>query len=120
MVYISRKLSSAEPRIEREALALAYPVTRLKQSLLGRKLAPQTDYEHVQHFFALDGEKLKTASARKTRKGIALMGCCYNLKYVSREQIPHAATPSRLRFNEKTREEEKICIFQKDIFFADN
>ena len=67
-----------------------------------------------------DGEKLKTASARKTRKGIAVMGYYYKLEYVSGEQIPYVAPLGRLRFNEKTPEEEKIGIFQKDIFFADN
>ena len=117
--YVSRKLSSAEPRIERDTLAIVFAATRLKQSVLGRKLSLQTDHEPLQHFFVPDGEKLKTALARSTRKGIAVMGY-YKLKYVSGEQIPHVAALGRLRFNEKTPEEGKIGIFQKDIFFADN
>ena len=83
VIYVSRKLSQAEQNysnIEREALAIVFVVTRLKQFLLGRRFTLQTDHKPLKYLFAPDEEIPKTASARITRWAIALMGFDFELK----------------------------------------
>ena len=51
VIYISRNLTSAEQKysnIEREALAVVFAVTRLRQFLLGRKFTLRTDHKPLQ------------------------------------------------------------------------
>ena len=86
VIYVSRKLSQTEQNysnIEREALAIVFVVSRLKQFLLGRKFFLQTDLRPLEYLFAPDEEIQKTASARITRCpwAIALMGFDFELKY---------------------------------------
>ena len=80
VIYVSRKLSPAEQNystIEREALAIVFVVTRLKQFLLGRRFTLETDRKPLKYLFAPDEEIPKTASARITRWAIALIGFDY-------------------------------------------
>ena len=103
VIYVSRKLSEAEQNytnIEREALAIVYVVTRLKQFLLGWRFTLQTDHKPLKYLFDPDEQILKTASARLTRWAIALMGFDFELKYTPGEQIPHADALSRLFFDD--------------------
>ena len=54
VIYESRKLSQAElnySNIEREALAIVFVVTRLKQFLLGRRFTLQTDHKPLKYLF---------------------------------------------------------------------
>ena len=91
VIYVSRILSQAEQNysnFEEEALAIVFVVTRLKQFLLGRRFALQTDDKPVKYFCAPDEEIPKTASARITRWAIALMGFDFESKYTPGEQIP--------------------------------
>ena len=67
--------------IEREALAIEFVVTRLKQSLLERLFTLQTDHKPLKYRFVPDDEIPKTALARITRWAIALMDFDYELKY---------------------------------------
>ena len=102
VIYVSRKLSQAEKNysnFEREALAIVFVVTRLKQFLLGRRFTLQTDHKPLKYLFAPDEEIPKTASARITRWAIALMGFEFEMKYTPGEQIPHADALSRLEFD---------------------
>ena len=99
MIYVSKKLSQAEQNysnIEREAFAIVFVVTRLKQFLHGRRFTLQTDHKPLKYLFAPDKEIPKTTSARITRWAIALMGFDFELKYTPGEQIPHADALSRL------------------------
>ena len=103
VIYVWRKLTSAEQNysnLEREALAIVFVVTRLKQFLLGRRFTLQTDHKPLKYLFAPDDEIPKTASARFTRWAITLMGFDYELKYTPGEQIPHADALSRMDFDE--------------------
>ena len=55
LIYVSRKLSQAEQNlssIEREAFAIVFVVTRLKQFVLGRRFTLQTDNNPLKYFFA--------------------------------------------------------------------
>ena len=92
-IYVLRKLTPAEQNysnIEREALAIVFVVTRLKQFFLGRRFTLHTDHKPLKYLFAPDEEIPKTALARITRWTIALMGFDYELKYMPGEHIPHA------------------------------
>ena len=83
MIYVSRKLSQAEQNysnIDREAHAIDFVDTGLKQFLHGRRFTLQTDHKHLKYLFAPDEEIPKTASARITRWAIALMGFDFELK----------------------------------------
>ena len=98
VIYVSRNLSQAEQNnsnIEREALAIVFVVTNLKQFLLGRRFTLQTDHKPVKQLFAPDEEIPKATSARITRWAM-LMGFDFELKYTPGEQIPHADALSRL------------------------
>ena len=88
VIYVSRKLSQTEQNysnIEREALAIVFVVTRLKQFLLGRRFTLQTDHKPLKYLFAPDEEIPKTASARIRRWTIVLMGFDFELKYTPGE-----------------------------------
>ena len=88
VIYVLKKLTQAEQNfsnIEREALAVVFVVTRLKQFLLGRRFTLQTDHKPLKYLFAPDEEIPKTASARIPRWAIALMGFYYELKYTPGE-----------------------------------
>ena len=90
VIYVSRKLSQAEQNcsnIEREAFAIVFFVTGLKQFLLGRRFTLQTDHKPFKYLFSPDEENPKTALARFTRWAIALMGLDFELKYTTGEQI---------------------------------
>ena len=105
VIYVSRKLTPAEQNystIEREARAIVFVVTRLKQFLHGRQFTLQTDHKPLKYLFAPDEEIPKTASARITRWAISLMGFDYELKYTPGEQIPHADALSRRRRRQRS------------------
>ena len=87
-------LSQAEQNysnIEREALAIVFVVTRLKQFLLGRKFTLQMR--------------------------IALMGIDFELKYTPGEQIPHADAFSRLDFDNDD-DNDRVCFALDNIYFV--
>ena len=104
--------------IEREALAIVFVVTRLKQFLLGRRFTQQTDHKPLKYLFAPDEEIPKTASARITRWAIALMGFDYELRYTQGEQIPHADALRRMDFDEDESENDRVCFAINHIYFT--
>ena len=119
-IYVSRKLSQAEPNysnIEREALAIVFVVTILEQFLLGRRVTLQTDHKPLKYLFAPDEEVPETASARITRWGIALMGLEFELKYTPGEQIPHADALRRLDFDNDD-DNDRLCFALDNIYFV--
>ena len=111
MIYVSRKLSQAEQiysNIERDALAIVFVVTRLKQLLRERRFALQTDHRPLKYLFAPDKEIPITASARITRWAISLMGFDFGLKYTPGEQISHVDALSRLGFDDN--DNDWVCF----------
>ena len=121
VIYESRKLTPAQqnyPNIEREALAIVFVVTRLKQFLHGGRFTLQTDQKPLKHFFAPDEEIPKTAPARITRWAIALMGFNYELKYTPREQIPQGDALSRIDFDEDESDNDRVCFAINNFYFA--
>ena len=121
VIYVSRKLTPAEQNysnIEREALAIVFVVTRLKQFLFGRRFTLQTDHKPLKYHFVPDEEIPKTASARITRWAIALMGFDYVLTYTPGEQITHADALSRMDFDEEESHDDQVCFAINNIYFA--
>ena len=89
VIYVSKELSKAEQsysNIEREAHAIVFVVTRLKQFLLGRRFTLQTDQKLLKYLIAPDMKFPKKASARVTRWAIAMMVFDFELKYKPAEQ----------------------------------
>ena len=120
VIYVSRKLTPVEQNysnIEREALAIVFVVTRLKQFLLGRRFTLQTDHKPLKYLLAPDEEIPKTASARITRWAIALMGFDCELKYTPGEQIPHTDALSRMDFDEDESDNDRMCFAINNIYF---
>ena len=117
VIYVCEQ-SYMYSNIEREALAIVFVVTRLKQFLLGRRFTLQTDHKPLKYLFAPDEEIPKTASARITRWAIALMGFDYELKYTPGEQIPHADALSRMDFDEDESDNDRVCFPIHNIYFA--
>ena len=121
VIYVLRKLTPVEQNysnIEREALAIVFVFTRLKQFLLGRRYTLQTDHKPLEYLFAPDEEMPRTASARITRWAIALMGFDYELKYTPGEQIPHTDALSRMDFDENELDNDGVCFAINNIYFA--
>ena len=117
VIYVSRKLSQAEQNysnIEREARAIVFVVTRLKQFLLGRRFTLQTDHKTLKHLFLPDEVIPKVASAKITRWAIALMGFDFELKYTPGEQIPTADALSKLEFNDDD-DRDRVCFALDNI-----
>ena len=104
--------------IEREALAIVFVVTRLKQFLLGRLFTLHTDHKPLRYLFAPDEEIPKTASARITRWAIALMGFDYKWKCTPGEQLPHGEALSRIVFDEDESDNDRVCFAINNIYFA--
>ena len=104
-------------KIEREALAIVFVVTRLKQFLLGRRCTLQTDHKPLKYLFAADEEIPKTATSRITRWAIALMVFDFELKNTPGEQIPHADALSRLDFDDDD-DNDRVCFALDNIYFV--
>ena len=120
VIYVSKKLSQAGQNysnIEREALAIVFVVTILKQFLLGRKFNLQTDHKPLKNLFAPDEKIPKTASARTTRCAIALMGFEFELKYTPGGQIHHADALSRLDFDDDD-DNDRVYFALDNIYFV--
>ena len=106
VVYVSRKLTPAEQnylKIEREALAIVFVVTRMKQVLLGRRFTLQADHKPLKYLFAPDEEIPKI-----------LMSFDYELKYTPGEQIPHADALSRMKDDP---DNDRVCFAINNIYF---
>ena len=115
-----KKLTPAEQNymnIEREALAIVFVVTRLKQFLLARQFTLQTDHKPLKYLFAPD-EIPDTASARITKWAIAPINFDFEIKYTPGEQIPHADALSRLDFDEDESDNDRVCFAINKIYFA--
>ena len=114
------KLSQAEQNysnIEREALAIVFVITRLKQFLPGGRFTLQTDHKPLKYLFAPDEEIPKTASERITIWAMALMGFDFKLEYTPGEQIPHADALSRLDFDDDG-DNDRVCFALHNIYFV--
>ena len=121
VLCVSKKLTPEEQNylnIEQQALAIVFVVTRLKQFLLWRRFTLQTDHKPLKYLFAPDEEIPKSASARITRRVIALMGFDYELRYTPGEQIPHADALSRMDFDEDESDNDRMCFAINNIYFA--
>ena len=111
VIFISRNLTSAEQKysnIEREALAVVFAVTRLRQFLLGRKFTLKTDHKPLQYIFNPSNQIPKVVSARLARWAITLMAYDYDVHYTSGQDIGHADAMSRLRF--KDDEDDLVAV----------
>ena len=120
VIHVTRKLSQAEQNysnIEREALAIVFVVTILKQFLLGRRFTLQTDHKTLKYLFAPDEEIPKTASAGITKWATALMGFDFELKCRPREQIPNADALNRLDFDDDD-DNDRVCFAHDKIYFV--
>ena len=120
VIYVSKKLSQAEQNysnIEREALAIVFVVTKVKQFLLGRRFTLQTDHKPLNYLFAPEEEIPETAGDKITRWAIAMMGFDFELKYTPGEQIPHADALRRLDFEDDD-DNDRICFALDNIYFV--
>ena len=124
VIYISRNLTSAEHKysnIEREALAVVFAVTRLRQFLLGRKFTLRTDHKPIQYIFNRSNQIPKIVSARLARWAITLMAYDYDVQYTPGQNIGHADAMSRLQFKD---DEDDIvaaamATFEKPVIDAE-
>lgn len=86
IAFISRALSKSERNysaIEKEALAIIFSVTKLKQYLLGIHFFLQTDHKPLLSIFG-EGRGLPImAAARVQRWALILSGFDYTIKYVN-------------------------------------
>ena len=126
VIYISRNLTSAEQKysnFEREAIAVVFAVTRLRQFLLGlgRKFTLTTDHKPLRYIFNPSNQKPEVVSARLARWAITLMAYDYDVQYTPGQDIGHADAMSRLRF--KDDEDDLVVVamatFEKPVIDAE-
>lgn len=99
VLFISKKLSESQSRwsnIEREAYAIVWSLTRLRQFLLGRKFTLLTDHRPLIYIFAPDKKIPTHMSARIGRWAIKIMAYNFDINYKSGLSIPHVDALSRL------------------------
>lgn len=85
VAFVSRALSRAERNystIEKEALAVIFSVTKLKQYLLGNSLVLQTDHKPLITIFGEHKGLPVVAAARMQRWAYILSGFNYEIRYV--------------------------------------
>ena len=102
---------------EREALAIVFVVTGLKQFFLRRRFTLQTDHKPLKYLFASDEEVSKTASVRITKWATALMGLDFELKYTPGKQLPHADALSRMDVDGDESNNNLVCFTISNIYF---
>ena len=124
VIYLSRNLTSVEQKysnIEREALAVVFAVTRLRQFLLRRKFTLRTDHKPLQYIFNPSNQIPKVVSARLARWAITLMAYDYDVQYTPGQDIGHADAMSRLRFRDD--EDDLVAVamatFEKPVIDAE-
>ena len=121
VIYISRRLTPAErnySNIEREALAIVWAVSRLKQFLLGRQFCVETDHKPLVPLFSKTSSIPTGTSARICRWALQLMSYDYSIKYVPGEDLPHADALSRLRFKgEEDADMNQVAAFINCVEF---
>lgn len=104
IAYISRALNSAElnySTFEKEALAIIFSVTKLRQYLLGNKFILQTDHKPLVTIFGENKGIPVMAAARIQRWALLLSGFSYTIEYVKGE-LNTSDSLSRIRQFETT------------------
>ena len=124
VINISRNLTSAEQKysnIEREALAVVFAVTRLRQFLSARKFTLRTDHKPLRYIFTPSKQIPKVVSARLARWAITLMAYDYDVQYTPGQDIGHADAMSRLRFKDDEDDLVAVAIatFEKPVIDAE-
>lgn len=85
IAFVSRALTKSEKNystLEKEALAIVFSVTKLRQYLLGNKLILRTDHRPLLAIFGSDKGLPVMASARMQRWALILSGFNYTIEYV--------------------------------------
>ena len=117
VIYVSRNLTTAETKysnIEREALAVVFAVTRLRQFLLGGSFTIEAEHKPLQYIFNPSEQIPKVASARLPRWAITLMAYNFNIKHVPGIDNGHADAMSRLQF--KSDSNDIVCHISHPTF----
>lgn len=105
IAYVSRALSNTETNygtIEKEALAIIFCVTKLRQYLLGNKFTLQTDHKPLVTLFGENKGLPIMAAARIQRWAFILSGFDYSIQYIKGKlnyadhlsRFPHENAPS--------------------------
>lgn len=103
VICVSRTLNNAErnySNIEREALAVVWAVTRLRQFLFGRQFTINTDHKPLLTLFGKNKSIPKGISARICRWAIILMQYDFDIMYVPGNNIAHVDALTRLKFSD--------------------
>lgn len=85
IAFVSRALTASEKNyrtLEKEALAIVFCVTKLKQYLLGNKFILRTDHRPLLTIFGYNKGLPIMASARMQRWALILSGFNYTVEYV--------------------------------------
>ena len=125
VIYVSRNLKSAEEKysnFEREALAVVFAVTQLRQFLLGRKFTLRTDHKPLQCIFNPCSQIPKVVSASLERWATTLIAFDHDVQYTPGHDIGHANAMSRLRFKDDEDDDSvavAMATFEKPVIDAE-
>ncbi|XP_055918303.1 uncharacterized protein K02A2.6-like [Eupeodes corollae] len=119
VAFISRSLSKSELNysvIEKEALAIFFSVTKLKQYLLGNFFTISTDHKPLLSIFGETHGLPLMAAARMQRWALILSGFNYEIKYVKGidNEADSLSRLPQLSYIEKYNDASYIDLIEKD------
>ncbi|XP_055922784.1 uncharacterized protein K02A2.6-like [Eupeodes corollae] len=125
VAFISRSLSKSELNysvIEKEALAIFFSVTKLKQYLLGNFFTISTDHKPLLSIFGETHGLPLMAAARMQRWALILSGFNYEIKYVKGidNEADSLSRLPQLSYIEKYNDANYIDLIEKDNAFRIN
>ena len=102
-LFVSRKLSNAEQNysnIEREALAVLWACTRLKEFLLGKKFRIQTDQKPLIYIFGPNQSLKDDISPRLLRFSVKMMQFDFHIEHIAGKDNIIADALSRIPWSD--------------------
>jgi len=113
IAFVSRALQSSERNystVEKEALAIVFSVTKLRQNLLGNKFTLRTDHKPLLTLFGECKGLPVMASARIQRWALNLSGFDYSVEYV-KGSVNEAYSLSRIPQVPLTQTQTEKCSY---------
>lgn len=116
IAFVSKALSKAEQNystIEKEALAIVFCVTKLKQYLIGNNFTLKTDHKPLISIFGENKGLPLMAAARVQRWAFILSGFNYKIEYIKgiSNDADHLSRMPQLKIKEKVIEDNTFVNF---------
>ncbi|UYV74750.1 K02A2.6-like, partial [Cordylochernes scorpioides] len=120
ITFVSKKLSSAEAKYsqtEKEALAIVFATSKLRQYLFGRKFVLKSDHKALPTVFGNKRLLPPLIANRLHRWALELSNFDFDIRYTNKDTMLCADAFSRLPLEEINSREDNIDLVTHDISF---